>query len=461
MRSLFEVNNYEKIILRSSLPNKISSILAGTSRYLRISYERVSIDEEVARTVASDIVAPLVFSFCWWVLYEATKNNIERIYFLARDGKIFYEVAQVLKKNWNLNTELRYLYCSRESLLLPAIKEIGNFEIKWITSGYLSSIDMREILCRLNLTPEDLAGINGKEKIIKYLENLDMPVSKKDFEHIVSFLKNPELLELLHCKTSALFRNALGYLLHEGFGDKVKLCICDSGWLGTSQYAISCILSKGGLFPEEGLEGYYIGINRDAFNYLNNRMKAFLFDWRSSRIDETIYNFICFEMLFSSVESRTIKYEFLDGKYMPIFDAKKFDDQTLKKIRCHHEIAKRYAEEVSQFLRFDDFIIYKTELKKLCYKLIKKFITSPSQEIASVYGDWMMGSETRERDYQCVAPSLQLRDVVNIAVGGKKIKGFWPQGSLVRGRLYPILILYNCFLKFNLLELWRKYVLRY
>lgn len=461
MSSFFEATNYEKIILHSSLPNKISSILAGTSRYLRISYEKLSIEEEVAKAVASDIVAPLVFNFCWWVLYEAINSKIERLYFLARDGKIFYEVARVLKKIWNLDVELRYLYCSRESLLLPAIREIGDFEIKWITWGYLGSINMGEILCRLNLTIEDILEINGKEKIIKYIKNLDMPISKEDFESIVSFLKNPGLLELLYHKTSTLFRNALGYLLQEGFGDEVRLGICDSGWLGTSQYAISCILSKEQLLPSEGLEGYYIGINRDAFNYLNNCMKAFLFDWRSSRIDETIYNFICFEMLFSSDERRTVKYDVLDNKYVPIFDTKVVDHGTIKKIRYHHEIARKYAEEVSQFIRFDDFSLLKKELKDLCYRLIKKFITFPSKEIASVYGDWMMGSETRERDYQIVAPSLQFKDVINIAIGRKKIKGFWPQASLVRGNAFPILILYNYFLRLNFLELWRKYVLRY
>lgn len=191
MRSFFEANSYEKIVLRSSLPNKISSLLAGTSRYLRISYEKVPVEEEVVKTVASDIVAFLVFSFCWWVLYEAINSKIERLYFLARDGRIFYSVAQILKKNWKLDIELRYLHCSRESLLLPAIVEIGDFEIKWITSGYLSSINMREILCRLNLTFEDIMGINEKENIIKYIENPDISIAKKDFESLISFLRNP------------------------------------------------------------------------------------------------------------------------------------------------------------------------------------------------------------------------------------------------------------------------------
>lgn len=39
-----------------------------------------------------------IYLYILWVIQEAKKRNIKRLYFLARDGQIFFKVAKIICK---------------------------------------------------------------------------------------------------------------------------------------------------------------------------------------------------------------------------------------------------------------------------------------------------------------------------------------------------------------------------
>lgn len=448
---------YLRIILDSSLPQKHRSILAGTARSLALSHMTERGKDNVIRSLASGVIGPLVFLFTWSVLWHARAKGIQRLYFMARDGQILYEAAQCLIKNWQLDIEPRYLYCSRESLLLPSITHIRSFELNWLMSGYRGDISLDEICRRLLVTPDDLNSIVRTEELSDNFNNPALPLgidAKRALSHI---LRSDAFSDFLRDKVHPRFDLTLRYFAHEGVIEPTRMAFVDTGWKGTSQYALSAILDKGHVRSENGLEGLYLGLNKDAMQYHNDKLSAFLFDWRMMRRDEQLYNFLCFEMLFSATHGRTLSYQVKGGAIVPVLQDPA-SSYPMSAVKIHHEIAVEFAERVSTVLKFDQF---HAASSALCRELSREFICRPSAEEAEIYGDWPIASEIRERDFQIMAPPFDWCFVLSCATRRAKIRGFWPQASLIRGKERGLLFLYNLFLASNLLEWYRRFILRY
>ena len=100
----------------------LSSLLAGGSRLARLAMAPTAEQEPVVR-VAAGVAAPVLTAYVLWVLNAAARESIERLYFLARDGQILYEIALRLRDRLGLDLDLRYLYGSRQAFGDPACRE--------------------------------------------------------------------------------------------------------------------------------------------------------------------------------------------------------------------------------------------------------------------------------------------------------------------------------------------------
>jgi len=384
-------------------------------------------------------------------------RGIRRIYFMARDGQIFMKVAQVLVQNWQLDIEIRYLYCSRESLLLPSFERVGDFELNWITWGYLSTITTAEISRRLGLTLEEFRPFLEGGGLNRYASHPEQPVAREDMPDLQVVLREESLAEAVRQKTRPLFDMTLAYLDQEGLCDGVPFVLADTGWRGSSQYAVSALMHKGRVRPEGGLCGYYIGLNCDAHQYGNDTLQAFLFDWRHTARDYRLYYFICFEMLFSADHARTLGYRRERNVIVPILGSAP-DGVIRNLIGIHHDYAVEYARRASGAMGFD---LFDEALVDVARCLSRRFICSPSELEATIYGNWPIASEIGEGDFQAMAPPMGLVQFVKCALGKERVRGFWPQASLVRNSQNLVCWAYNLFLDLGALDWYRRFLLRY
>lgn len=65
------------------------------------------------RDLASRFVAPAYLPYVLWILEEAKKQDIQRLYFISRDGYILQQIAETLPHE---GIELRYFFTSRKAL---------------------------------------------------------------------------------------------------------------------------------------------------------------------------------------------------------------------------------------------------------------------------------------------------------------------------------------------------------
>lgn len=450
-------SRYEKILYECGSSEGQRALLAGISRAMRLSYINREVNESEVVGTASALVAPLVYFYTWWLLRSALQRGVQRIYFMARDGQIFMRAAQVLVRNWNLDIEVRYLYCSRESLLLPSFERVGAFELNWITWGYLNTITLAEISRRLGLTPEEFRPFLKDGHLNRYITHPEKAVAREDLPDFQRMLQDESLAETVRQKTRPLFDLTLSYFDQEGLLDGVPFALADTGWRGSSQYAVSALMHKGKVRPVGGIDGYYFGLNNDAHQYGNDTLYAFLFDWRHFPRDYRLYYFICFEMLFSADHGRTLGYRSKLDTIAPILGSNPAG--VLKNlVGIHHNYAVEYARRASGTMSFESFDEASVDTAK---RLARLFICSPSESEAHIYGDWPMGSEIGEGDFQIMAPPMGLGQFIRCALGRERVKGFWPQASLIRGSQALLCSAYNSFLDLGILDWYRRLLLRY
>ena len=233
--------------------------------------------------------------------------------------------------------------------------------------------------------------------------------------------------------------------------------LADTGWRGSSQYAISALMRKGKVRPDGGITGFYVGLNCDAHRFDNDTLEAFLFDWRSGPRDYTLYNFICFEMLFAADHARTRSYRVEEGSIVPVLAEAPADDH-LELIRIHHDCAVDFADRVSRGVGFESNDDSGSAIGR---RLSRSFICFPSPQEAAVYGDWPIASEMCEGDFQRMAPPMGGMQFVRCALGLEKVRGYWPQASLVRNSRKLMCHAYNLFLRTGALNWYRRFLLRY
>ncbi|HEY6873451.1 MAG TPA: hypothetical protein VI298_12065 [Geobacteraceae bacterium] len=448
---------YERMLYEGGGSEEQRALLAGISRAIRMSHAtRDARDMEVAGT-ATGLVAPLVFFYTWWMIRSAMASGIRRIYFMARDGQIFMRAAQVLVRSWNLDIEVCYLYCSRESLLLPSFERMEDFELNWITWGYLSTITAAEISRRLGLTPEELRPFLEAGGLNRYASHPGRPIAREDMPVLQGVLREETLADAVRAKARPLFDLTIAYLDQEGLCDGMPFALADTGWRGSSQYAVSALMHKGKIRPAGGISGYYVGLNCDVHQYGNDMLQAFLFDWRHTPRDYRLYYFICFEMLFSADHGRTLGYRQERNVIVPILGNAP-DDVIRNLVGIHHDYVEEYVRRASGAMGFDSF---DEALADVARRLSRSFICSPSKWEAAIYGDWPIASEIGEGDFQSMAPPMGLGQFVRCALGKERVRGFWPQASLIRNSQGLACRAYNLFLDLGALDWYRRFLLRY
>lgn len=105
--------------------NKQSDILMAETKGIKAHFI-----DNAYRDLASRFVAPAYIPYVLWIIEEAKKQDIQRLYFISRDGYILQQIAEALPHE---GIELKYFFTSRKALQ----KAFENEEDYQLTIEYL------------------------------------------------------------------------------------------------------------------------------------------------------------------------------------------------------------------------------------------------------------------------------------------------------------------------------------
>lgn len=351
--------------------DKLENILKKCTKTLPIydSINEFDNGKTELEIISFKVTGPVIVSYVFWILKDAIKNNISRIYFLARDGYLLKSVAEIFCEKFNLDIECRYLYCSRISLRTPTYYFIGDEAYDLLMLG------------GYNVTPYSLlerVGFSESEREYLYKKcNIDINqehvcLSKKKLHEVSKILKKDSVyIKKVEEVSKSKFPNTIHYFKQEGLMDIDTVAIVDSGWTGSMQRSIRQLLNKSGVKPK--IVGYYFGLYDTPNDEKDGIYKAWCFSKNSELKFKSSFCNNLFECMLSAPHGMTIDYVYEENKYVPVLGTS-HNEKMLKKIEEQQNAVLSFTKEAIKRIDFNDFNpeIHRKITKEILGCLMKK-----------------------------------------------------------------------------------------
>ena len=124
IRSDFIMSKKKKIKSLLFLKKKYKNNLLSKD-FDNLIKDKSVLSDSVYNEIGFEYLGPLFLGFSNWLMKNLKSNNIDKVFFLSRDGF-------VMKKSFDLlcsdNINSKYLYVSRKGLIVPALYYFNSFE---------------------------------------------------------------------------------------------------------------------------------------------------------------------------------------------------------------------------------------------------------------------------------------------------------------------------------------------
>ncbi len=273
-----------------------------------------------------EILGPILYSFVNWVHNEVKEQEINNIYFLARDAGIIMNAYKILYCN---SSNIYYLNISRKAVLNASLDNVSSFDdiFNYYEKMMLKKTStVNDFFYALEIPNIDYKNIG---------EKLLMNLMSSEKEQIFNSVKQ-ELIS----RSEKQRKYLITYLKQNDFLGKVALI--DIGWNGTIQNYIEKLKLK-----NTDIIGLYYGV-MDWNCYKSITKKGFLFDKNygedMKRIIQMSLGF--FELLFLSTEGSTVCYEEKDGIIVPVLNDKDSVENVEKNIKGMQNMALQFIKDI-------------------------------------------------------------------------------------------------------------------
>ena len=253
---------------------------------------------------------PLI-GFTLFILAEARRRGIRRIFFMARDGYLPLAIAQRLAKRSGEPFEFTYLHCSRQAILVPTLIDDLPQLARMIaddTSGQTLSVALKTLAIDPETTSSmaRAAGLDPNQRISSD--------AGYDAVHRLLDAHRDRIFGVLRERRDA----ALAYLGQCGFLEPGPRMIVDVGWRGSVQKALVTLTGA----AAADVFGSYLGLFPDALTGslgLDNAAGyLFSFGYPKWITDIVLQGYILFELFFSAPHGSVSHYTREGDRAVPV-----------------------------------------------------------------------------------------------------------------------------------------------
>lgn len=151
------LNRYEEVLEHHSQSSGgLTSFLAGASRLTRPELSEIASARGypiVTGDLVAGVLAPVVCGFVLWCLLQAERHDLNRLYFLAREGEPLLKMAKALCRDGS-GPDLVYLHVSRQAINLSQFDATDPTGLDWLLTDWEMDT-LPNLLARLGLTRAD------------------------------------------------------------------------------------------------------------------------------------------------------------------------------------------------------------------------------------------------------------------------------------------------------------------
>lgn len=372
---------------------------------------------------------PALVEYVEWVLRNARRRGIRRLYFLARDAYPMYLAAQMINSARELGIDCRYLKVSRYALRLPEYHLLGRECVERICTGGIR-VTFEKIMRRAGLEAEEITAV---ARAVGFERQMCRELLYSEIMALKPVLADcPVFLQAVEHRSVAACPAAIGYLEQEGLLEDIPYALVDSGWVGTLQETMQRLLQT--RKEDLKLEGFYFGLYELPQTARTAQYSSFYFGPRQGLGRKVRFSNCLFETVFSSPDGMTMGYQKAGGGYEAV-------ESTAPNPNA--ERLTKYAELLSRFTAYYCQLPAQEADRPVCPTLLALLMGSPQRWEVDAFGDCLFCDDVLEGTLQPVAMYLDCREIRNqqflrkamIMLGLKRAElheSAWIEGSIAR-----------------------------
>ncbi len=386
------------------------------------------------------IAGPLLIPFVYWVLNEASRRRINRLYFVARDGQIFLKIAKELQRRGLAEAiDLRYLYGSRRAWHLPSFAAFDEHDLFWILDTR-HGLTLKKTASRLGLECEEFVNLLSNTPDGTLLSRAGNRIlTESEIGELPRILQaNEALKSRVRGIATEARQNLRDFLSQEGWDEAgVVPALVDIGWSGRSQDSLFRALNDDA--RNAHLTGFYFGLHRHSnqTSGVNAKIPFALHPqhFHSAPLGKHFFDVIhVIECLTAADHGGTINYKREAEKVVPVLDGQG-DAVRNWGLEDYQQGVLEFTKDINLGIVPEDPAQVRARLRDLRSYMLDSY---PEPEIAEVLGTFPYTPEMDGMGQAEFAPILTLSGSLRYLATNPKHRGSissWINGSYVRSGL--------------------------
>ncbi len=397
--SLFEKELLEKHGRDSRLQLMIGSAIYKEHDLKKIDDHRDDMSRlKTAYHVGCRYAGPVLYSYAEWIVQQAKKKKIERLYFIARDGYLIKKIVDIIIAQQQIKIKTYYIYGSRNAWRMPALaKEHYNLYqlIIWSHTNKIYTLkNLAEVLhVPLQELYQFLPGRLGKRRSDRQITNVEL-------EFIVDRLSSSKKFQDWHLMIlSDEKKRVQQYLYQEIDMSDDRFAFVDVAGGGLTQGCLrELIKSK----YQKQIRTFFFKIDRV------NLVKKSITD---TFIPSFLENNLTIEMMCRAPHGQTLGYKRDGEKIIPILESEE----------CKTLIEHGFYEYEKGIINFS---LRMSQVSSKCKRQIgslrnillylQHIAEQPSKEILEYFASVPNSDSGREEEITEYAPKLTKEDIKHI-----------------------------------------------
>ena len=288
---------YEKSLLVANSQNSFVQISLGCAKNIRLN--KFPNDEKAQ--LGASLAGPILFPYIYWLLDQAQKRGIERLYFIARDGYILKLIADLIIKENNLPIKTKYIYGSRKAWRISALKvEDDELYRQFIQ---FTMYEPKKVNQAFGLTKEEFLSILPK--------NLHNYSTHKPDNRLAEYLyENKDVLKFAIEKNKAQKECVINYLKNTIDCTDDKFAFVDLDGSGLTQNCLARLMNN---FYDKKIKSFYYAVTPACCRSLNLE-KYYYYTLKRGNMGNML------ELLTRAPHGQTLKYANQDKNFEPILE---------------------------------------------------------------------------------------------------------------------------------------------
>ncbi|CAN5365180.1 hypothetical protein BH23BAC1_BH23BAC1_20280 [soil metagenome] len=424
--SEIELNRFEKILTSTFWYSEgMTAAFAGASRYTRLAIDSPE-EKKIVKDISASVVAPVLTGFLLWVFKRAKALGIKKLYYLSRDGQIFYKMSKVLAEKLHLDIELHYMYSSRKSWQFAALTDITEDKLKsWILKkkGFLS---LEMVFNRVFHKAKDFEHILISNGLTQDIWEKDL--TPEIIQKLCKIFEIQEVKQIILQTAQDQRELMVQYLDQEGLISGSPYAVVDLGWAGSSQNFLARILENRQL-PKP--VGFYLMLREKRLDDKVGIKEGYLVDqilrvgyYLSLRKIGALMESFC------HADHGSLKqYKMINNKVVPELEWETNEKAINWGLPLIHKTCCCFCKSLLVDEKLIDPYI---DVRSSLVKVLKTFGNLPEANEARAWGSLELECNTLETRWNLLSQPYTLKEIFDSFYHGRIYRPYysWEEGSL-------------------------------